>query len=163
MLSRIAHTPAAVAVQRSPRTALAHTRTPPAAPAAGSRGGKPAPLLTYQAAVNRTLESIHTTVDELIDGPTGHLVQDVVPSDGVVSIVLRDKGTYVVNKQTPTQQLWLSSPVSGPFHYDFVQKEEDGSVRWLDTQTRHSLGEKLTKEFTDIFGHEVVFRTDLPH
>lgn len=25
-----------------------------------------------------------------------------------------DLGTYVINKQTPNRQLWLSSPVSGP-------------------------------------------------
>ena len=28
-------------------------------------------------------------------------------------------GTYVINKQSPNRQIWLSSPVSGPKRYDF--------------------------------------------
>ena len=27
-------------------------------------------------------------------------------------------GTYVINKQTPNKQIWLSSPISGPKRYD---------------------------------------------
>ena len=30
------------------------------------------------------------------------------------------KGTYVLNKQPPNKQIWLSSPVSGPKRYDWV-------------------------------------------
>uniref|UniRef100_A0A914RUA2 Frataxin n=1 Tax=Parascaris equorum TaxID=6256 RepID=A0A914RUA2_PAREQ len=34
---------------------------------------------------------------------------------GVITAkVGRDKGTYVINKQTPNRQIWLSSPISGP-------------------------------------------------
>lgn len=28
--------------------------------------------------------------------------------------------TYVINKQTPNKQIWLSSPSSGPKRYDFI-------------------------------------------
>jgi frataxin len=31
--------------------------------------------------------------------------------DGVLTIRLGDKGTYVINKQTPNRQLWFSSPI----------------------------------------------------
>ena len=31
--------------------------------------------------------------------------------DGVLTVRLGDLGTYVINKQTPNRQLWLSSPV----------------------------------------------------
>lgn len=33
---------------------------------------------------------------------------------GVMTIDLGDHGTYVINKQAPNKQIWLSSPVSGP-------------------------------------------------
>lgn len=29
-------------------------------------------------------------------------------------------GTYVINRQTPNKQIWLSSPKSGPKRYDFT-------------------------------------------
>lgn len=32
-------------------------------------------------------------------------------------------GTYVINRQTPNKQIWLSSPVSGPKRYDLVLKD----------------------------------------
>ncbi len=51
---------------------------------------------------------------------------DVVSADGVVNLRLGSRGTYVLNKQTPTRQLWLSSPVSGPWHYEWV----DGKQPW---------------------------------
>ena len=35
-------------------------------------------------------------------------------------------GTYVLNKQPPNRQIWLSSPVSGPKRYDYVLR--DGSA-----------------------------------
>lgn len=43
---------------------------------------------------------------------------DVELKDGVLTLVLpMNRGSFVVNKQTPTQQLWWSSPVSGPRRY----------------------------------------------
>ncbi|CAI8038468.1 Frataxin, mitochondrial [Geodia barretti] len=47
--------------------------------------------------------------------------------DGDVKVVCFTKcwilgglGTYVINKQTPNRQIWLSSPVSGPKRYDVI-------------------------------------------
>lgn len=31
---------------------------------------------------------------------------------GVLTLKLGDKGTYVINKQPPNKQIWLSSPIS---------------------------------------------------
>lgn len=33
-------------------------------------------------------------------------------------------GTYVLNKQPPNKQIWLSSPTSGPKRYDYVIRDE---------------------------------------
>ncbi|KAI9367795.1 Frataxin [Aspergillus egyptiacus] len=41
-------------------------------------------------------------------------------SAGVLNISLPGVGTYVLNKQPPNKQIWLSSPVSGPKRYDWV-------------------------------------------
>ena len=50
---------------------------------------------------------------------------------GVLTIT-HPKGTYVINKQPPNKQIWLSSPVSGPKRFDWVitgagQHEKEGS------------------------------------
>lgn len=38
----------------------------------------------------------------------------VRPVQGVIKLALGEHGTYVLNKQAPNKQLWMSSPVSGP-------------------------------------------------
>ncbi|KAL4919970.1 hypothetical protein BDW62DRAFT_199381 [Aspergillus aurantiobrunneus] len=41
-------------------------------------------------------------------------------SAGVLNIIVPAVGTYVLNKQPPNKQIWLSSPISGPRRYDWV-------------------------------------------
>jgi frataxin len=35
-------------------------------------------------------------------------------------------GTYVLNKQPPNKQIWISSPLSGPKRYDWVLLSGEG-------------------------------------
>lgn len=62
-------------------------------------------------------------------------------------------GTYVINKQPPNRQIWLSSPVSGPKRFDWVvlgegmnDKEGSGAGDWVYLRDGSSLGEILRKE-----------------
>ncbi|KAL2835165.1 hypothetical protein BDW59DRAFT_137262 [Aspergillus cavernicola] len=41
-------------------------------------------------------------------------------SAGVLNISVPGVGTYVLNKQPPNRQIWLSSPISGPKRYDWI-------------------------------------------
>ncbi|KAI9726831.1 MAG: Mitochondrial chaperone Frataxin [Chrysothrix sp. TS-e1954] len=45
---------------------------------------------------------------------------DVEYNQGVLNLLTPGKGTYVLNKQPPNKQIWLSSPLSGPKRYDWV-------------------------------------------
>lgn len=45
---------------------------------------------------------------------------------GVLTLKFPPAGTYVLNKQPPNKQIWLSSPISGPKRYDWVA--EGGSA-----------------------------------
>ena len=45
---------------------------------------------------------------------------------GVLTLIFPPHGTYVLNKQPPNKQIWLSSPVSGPKRYDWVDDAADG-------------------------------------
>lgn len=38
----------------------------------------------------------------------------------MLTLRLGELGTYVINKQTPNRQIWMSSPMSGPVRYDWA-------------------------------------------
>ena len=50
---------------------------------------------------------------------------DISLAMGVLTVDLGGgRGTYVVNKQSPNRQLWLSSPRSGPSRFDWDGESE---------------------------------------
>jgi len=65
---------------------------------------------------------------------------------GVLTINLGPLGTFVINKQVPNRQLWLSSPVSGPFRYDFKSSD------WVYARDKHRLVDKLAIEISSLCG-----------
>lgn len=65
---------------------------------------------------------------------------DVELAQGVLTLVLPGIGTYVINKQPPNKQIWLSSPISGPKRYDYV----DGA--WVYARDGSTLGDLLREE-----------------
>ena len=72
-------------------------------------------------------------------------MSDVSLSAGVLNVYLGpEQGTYVINKQTPNKQIWLSSPISGPARFDFSEKEQ----KWIYSHTGEGLHELLNKEIT---------------
>ncbi|XP_037028709.1 frataxin homolog, mitochondrial-like [Bradysia coprophila] len=69
-------------------------------------------------------------------------------------------GTYVINRQSPNRQIWLSSPTSGPKRYDFVPSNaiKDASEGyWLYKHDGITLHELLQKEIRLIVKREVEF------
>ena len=87
----------------------------------------------------RPASSIHRLVH--IDGTDGHLQAldcdgyDISLAMGVLTVDLGGgRGTYVVNKQGPNRQLWLSSPQSGPSRFDW-----DGEgAQWVRPRARRA-------------------------
>ncbi|ORX70280.1 Frataxin [Linderina pennispora] len=97
-------------------------------------------------AMDRLTEFLEDTGDE-IDLPE----YDVEYSSGVLTLRLGDKGTYVINKQPPNKQIWLSSPFSGPERYDF----DATSDAWFCRHKDESLGTLLTRELSDALGIDI--------
>jgi frataxin len=63
------------------------------------------------------------------------------------------QGTYVINKQPPNKQIWLSSPTSGPKRYDYVvtsegqdSKQDTATAGWVYLRDGTYLNELLHKE-----------------
>ncbi len=60
-----------------------------------------------------------------------------------------DAATYVINKQPPNKQIWLSSPKTGPKRYDYVilgdgqqDKQDTACGEWMylrDSSTMNQL------------------------
>ncbi|BFZ56601.1 hypothetical protein PYCC9005_003648 [Savitreella phatthalungensis] len=70
---------------------------------------------------------------------------DVDLSDGVMNVVFGGTGeTYVINRQPPSKQIWLSSPVSGPKRFDFYEGEG-----WVYTKDGTRLKALLEEEWRD--------------
>ncbi|GBF61818.1 frataxin homolog [Trichophyton mentagrophytes] len=60
-------------------------------------------------------------------------------SAGVLNVVVPGIGTYVLNKQPPNKQIWLSSPISGPKRFDWViqgdeMTEKEGTRDYIGGQ-----------------------------
>ncbi|RPD63155.1 Frataxin, partial [Lentinus tigrinus ALCF2SS1-6] len=98
------------------------------------------------ATMDKMLESLETLLDEVADSD-----YEVEYGSGVLTLKLGNKGTYVINKQPPNKQIWLSSPFSGPKRYDYVP-EQDG---WVYSRDGRSLNDLLNQELSDVLGRKV--------
>lgn len=97
----------------------------------------------YEKVVDETLESLTDAFETILE--KHRLPSDVSYSNGVLTVELDKFGTYVINKQTPNKQIWLSSPFSGPKRYDFI------NGTWIYTHDGNSLHTLLNKEFSNVF------------
>ena len=91
----------------------------------------------YVALADEALDTILERADELSDERDD---VEAELSSGVLTLKIAGAGTWVINKQVPNRQLWLSSPVSGPCRYEHV----DGT--WTHTRDGSSLSELLERE-----------------
>ncbi|KAJ5815493.1 Frataxin [Penicillium riverlandense] len=79
-------------------------------------------------------------------------------SAGVLNITVPALGTYVLNKQPPNKQIWLSSPISGPKRYDWIvggdrmHEKQDSrpfvSGQWVYLRDGSNLTDLLNSELT---------------
>ncbi|XP_006894488.1 PREDICTED: frataxin, mitochondrial-like [Elephantulus edwardii] len=98
---------------------------------------------TYERLAEETLDSLAEFFEDLADKPYTFEDYDVSFGSGVLTIKLGgDLGTYVINKQTPNKQIWLSSPSSGPKRYDWTGKN------WVYSHDGVSLHQLLATELS---------------
>eukprot|EP00768_Dysnectes_brevis_P000224 gnl/Dysnectes_brevis/1048_a1168_4597.p1 GENE.gnl/Dysnectes_brevis/1048_a1168_4597~~gnl/Dysnectes_brevis/1048_a1168_4597.p1 ORF type:complete len:137 (-),score=2.48 gnl/Dysnectes_brevis/1048_a1168_4597:75-455(-) len=78
---------------------------------------------------------------------------DVDISDGVLQYE-SDNGVYILNRNIPFQQLWLSSPISGPSHWAL-------GTEWTNTaDSSISLSPLLESELKQVLGDEFILETE---
>lgn len=71
---------------------------------------------------------------------------DLDYASGVLTVKLGDLGTYVINKQTPNRQIWLSSPMSGPARFDWDREKQ----AWIYRRTKANLLTLMETELSDL-------------
>ena len=86
-----------------------------------------------------SLGDLYGKLEEVVEA-AGIPEADLEYSQGVLTLELGTHGTYVINKQSPNKQLWMSSPVSGPVRYDW----QDGL--WQYKYDGHQLHSRLQTE-----------------
>lgn len=74
-------------------------------------------------------------------------------SAGILTITIPSNGVYIINKQTPNKQIWLSSPISGPKRYDYIissesqiKKENASHGEWVYIRDGKTLSNLLAEE-----------------
>lgn len=109
------------------------------------------PLNQYTDIVDETLEDIADQFENLADD--GLIIDDFdcILADGVLTANLDRHGVYVINKQTPNRQIWLSSPISGPKRYDFVDNT------WCYAHDDLTLHQRLNEELSELLEADVDF------
>lgn len=105
-------------------------------------------LNAYHKESDNTLEDLSEKLESILEDKYDQGA-DVTLSNGVLTAIIDHENTYVINKQTPNRQLWLSSPLSGPMRFDFI----DG--RWLEKRSRTELTDILSKELSQLLKNRV--------
>lgn len=97
----------------------------------------------YHRHADATFEQITEELDIFFE-ENGIMEAEVDEEAGVMEINCSE-GTYVINKQPPTKQIWLSSPISGPKRFDF----HDG--KWICLRDNAILSQLLADEMSSMY------------
>lgn len=114
----------------------------------------------YHSVADETLEAIQDAVEIAIEDECDLMDDEpeVTFASGVLTLSLPPHGTWVLNKQTPNQQIWWSSPISGPRRYEYDGKN------WVYTRAGEgvatgsnddTLKGAMRAEFEQIYGVEL--------
>lgn len=112
-------------------------------------------LQLFHILANNTLDAISESVDKAIE-VSSNPDYDLDYADCVLTITLGENGTYVLNKQPPNLQIWLSSPLSGPKRYDWDPIKHE----WIYRRDGSSLEGLLKEELSDIFHQPISLYKD---
>lgn len=105
-------------------------------------------LNEYQKASDSTLEELSDKLDLILDDRYDQGA-DVSLNNGVLTVTVDEDNTYVINKQTPNKQIWLSSPLSGPKRFDFLLGQ------WVERHSKVELKKLLSEELSQLLKEKI--------
>lgn len=86
-------------------------------------------------------DELITNIADQIENSDPNGDKDIDLSAGIL-VINDERGTFIINRQTAAKEVWLSSPISGPYHF-FLN--DDG--KWI-TKNGTFLGDVLEREFS---------------
>ncbi|TBU06399.1 frataxin [Hamiltosporidium magnivora] len=96
------------------------------------------PHTLYTQLANKTLSNIYDYLDnQNIDSTLDY-------TNSVITYKVSGIGDYVFNKQPPLQQLWVSSPLSGPSHFECKDKQ------FIENKSKEEITGFIKKEIESI-------------
>ena len=106
----------------------------------------------YHLEADRVMDVVTDLCDELVDVTDDDF--DFKTASGVLNIDFGPKiGVWVLNKQAPNRELWLSSPISGPYHFQYDRQ----GTKWVSRKDGKCLFDVLQSEFSHTVGSEIEF------
>ncbi|KAF0977616.1 hypothetical protein FDP41_003608 [Naegleria fowleri] len=130
-----------------------------------SLGDFPFTQTQYLKAINRSVEYITEVLDEFYENETDYLEEKGIDMevegghDGVVNIKITTRKSngpliFVISRQTPARELWLSSALSGPWHFKYDHVADD----WICTREGFpKFWVRLQKELSQVLEKEIKF------
>ncbi|GMG20794.1 unnamed protein product [Ambrosiozyma monospora] len=105
-------------------------------------------LEEYHHVANETLELIYCSLEDYFEDKN---IIDADVEENVFLQINTTEGTYFINKQPPNKQIWLSSPLSGPKRYDYLNGQ------WICLRDNDKFHDLLLDEMHTIFGKDFQF------
>lgn len=99
----------------------------------------------YHNYSSQTFDQILDELDNFFE--ENKIMEAEVDEEAGVMEINCSEGTYIINKQPPTKQIWLSSPISGPKRFDYY----DGS--WTCLRDGEKLSDLLQNEMNQMYGN----------
>ena len=93
----------------------------------------------FETIAEKTLNMLLDRIDDALGDAF-----DVDLNGGILNIELENGAQYVINKNAPNYEIWMSSPLSGASHYYL----DDDQKTWVDTRSGEKFFEKLAQELS---------------
>lgn len=98
----------------------------------------------YHHLADETFEQMLDELDLFFE--ENKIMEAEIDEEAGVMEINCSEGTYIINKQPPTKQIWLSSPISGPKRFDHHNNQ------WVCLRDGVKLSELLQNEMSQMYG-----------
>lgn len=98
----------------------------------------------YHQLANEVFEIMLDELDAFFEEKK--IMEAEVDEEAGVMEINCSEGTYIINKQPPTKQIWLSSPISGPKRFDYHNNS------WICLRDNIKLCDVLESEMNQMYG-----------
>jgi frataxin len=102
----------------------------------------------FESRADATLARLEEALEAAGDG------LDVERVGGILTLELEAGGIYQINKHSPNREIWLSSPVSGAWHFAWHEVEGSDGV-WRSTRGAERLEDLLGRELSAALGEVI--------